>query len=75
MSVNVRNLPEVIFAIRKEFADVLRVHAGSESNPETARRFREAAAEFEAGLTKKDAQWLRTAQPKPRRPRRGIGDE
>lgn len=78
ISVNVRNLPEVLFAIRKEFADVLRGQAGAETNPVVARRFREVADEFEAGMAAQDARWVKQQAkrtPRPRRSRGGVGDD
>lgn len=59
VKIDVRNLPEVLYEIRHELVQVLRMQAGQEANPVVARRLREIAGEFEAGMAAQDARWLR----------------
>lgn len=49
LTIDVMNMPELIFHIRMEFAGVLREEADSEADPRIARRLREIAARFETG--------------------------
>lgn len=64
MQVDVRNLPDVIFEIRREMAKVLHEEAGAEANPVVARRLREVAAGFEAGVSATDRTWARRKKKK-----------
>lgn len=47
LTLDVRNLPEVIFEIRKQMADVLRAEAESTDDISLARKLHEIAADFE----------------------------
>lgn len=49
ITVDVTKLPEVLWAVRKEFAAALREEAADEQHPHTARRLNEIAAKFEVG--------------------------
>lgn len=49
LTLEVSGMPEVLAAIRKEFADMLRERAKHEEIPHTARTLIELAAAFEAG--------------------------
>lgn len=48
--VDVRNMPEMIWACRHEMAEFLRQMAESEVSNTVAERLREAATVFEAGV-------------------------
>lgn len=50
VTLSVRDMPEVLSALRESLARILREEAGAESDLRTARRLREIAAEFEVGL-------------------------
>jgi hypothetical protein len=47
VTIDVLNTPELIFRVRREFAEMLRYEADTEGNPAVARRLRELAADFE----------------------------
>lgn len=49
VTVDVLNVPELIYNVRNQCADMLREEADSEANPRIARRLRELAAAFEVG--------------------------
>ena len=51
LTVDVRNMPDLIFEVRKEMAKVLRDEAETEADPRIGRRLREIAARFEAGAS------------------------
>lgn len=51
LTIDLRGWPEVIWAIRREMAHVLREEADGEINPAVSRKLRELAAAFEAGAT------------------------
>lgn len=59
MRINVRDMPEVLYEMRHELVNILRVQAGAEAHPEVAKRLREIATEFEAGASAADARWQR----------------
>lgn len=50
VSISMRDLPEVLWEIRHEFAQVLREEAQAEASPHTACRLIEIADAFEAGV-------------------------
>jgi hypothetical protein len=52
--ISVRDMPELMAEMRVALADLLREDAGAEADPRIARRLRELAAEFEAGLSSTD---------------------
>lgn len=47
--VDVQGMPEVIFAVRKEMANLLRRESNTETHPLLSKRLRQLADEFEAG--------------------------
>ena len=49
-SLDVLNIPELIWDVRKEMADLLREEARSEGDPRIALRLEEIANVFEAGV-------------------------
>lgn len=62
MRINVRDMPEVLYEMRHELVNILRVQAGAEAHPEVAKRLREIADEFETGAAPADARWARQQQ-------------
>ena len=48
-AIDLHAMPELIWACRRELANVLRREAEAEANPIVARRLREIADRFEAG--------------------------
>lgn len=52
VNVNIQSVPEALAMIRHELAAFTRRVAGAESDPNVARRLRQIAAAFEAGLTR-----------------------
>lgn len=50
VTLSVRNMPEVLSALRESLARILREEADAEADPRVARRLREIAAEFEVGV-------------------------
>lgn len=55
VELSITGMPEVIWAIRREMADLLRQQAADET-PDVKRRMREVADVFEAGATLADSQ-------------------
>lgn len=55
LTVSVREMPQVLAECRHELAEMVRAYAGAESDPRVIRRLREAAAAFEAGVSRRDA--------------------
>lgn len=51
MKIDVMNMPELIFRVRREMANMLRTAAGAESNPVVVKRLRELSNQFETGQT------------------------
>jgi hypothetical protein len=49
IEVRIADMPEVIFALRRELAKVLKREAEAETNPLVARRLYETAEQFEIG--------------------------
>lgn len=49
ITIDVLNMPELIAAVRREMATILREEADAESDPRIARRLRALAAAFECG--------------------------
>lgn len=49
LAMDVRGIPELVSALRREMADMLREQAEAEASPHTAARLRALAAAFEAG--------------------------
>lgn len=47
--LDVTGIPEVLFGMFKQMADMLREEADSEADPRLQRKLRELAARFEAG--------------------------
>lgn len=52
--VSVRDMPEVLAEMRAELARLLVSEAGAEVSPAVAKRLREVAAGFEAGVSRVD---------------------
>ena len=59
IQLSLRDMPEVLAGMRVELAKVLREEAGEETDPRTARRLREIADYFEAGLSRADRRGMR----------------
>jgi hypothetical protein len=51
LSIDVRGIPEVIWSVRREMANLLREQADVEISPAVARRLRELADAFESGAS------------------------
>lgn len=49
LTLDIKNIPELIFEVRREMARVLREEADTEADPRMARRLRELSDRFEAG--------------------------
>jgi two-component sensor histidine kinase len=49
ITIDVKNMPEMIHSVMRECAKRLRDEADSEADPRVAQRLREIAASFEAG--------------------------
>lgn len=49
VTVDLRQVPEVLWEMRHQLAQILRVKAGAEADPRVAKRLREVAAAFETG--------------------------
>ena len=49
LSVDFSKLPDVIWMVRRELANLLRKEAETEASPLVAKRLRELAARFETG--------------------------
>lgn len=49
VSVSVRDMPEVLYEVRKELANILRRHASQHANHVFAKELRALAAVFETG--------------------------
>lgn len=50
LSIRIADMPDVLHAMIRRLADTLREEANSEAVPHTARRLRQIAADFEAGI-------------------------
>jgi hypothetical protein len=48
--LDIRQVPEVLFVMRRELAKLLLAEAGAETNPEFAVRLRTIAAVYEMGM-------------------------
>ena len=59
IQLTVREMPAVLAEMRVELAKVLREEAGEEHDLRTARRLREIADYFEAGLSRSDRRGMR----------------
>lgn len=51
VQVSITQLPEMVFRLRREMADMLRREAGTDTNPAFSKRLRELAAQFDIGAT------------------------
>lgn len=49
LTVDVKNVPEIVHALCVRMSNLLREEAEAESDPRVARKLREIAARFEAG--------------------------
>lgn len=49
LTIDIMNMPEALWSIRREMAQLLRGHADAEISVRVAARLREIATEFEVG--------------------------
>lgn len=48
--LDIRQVPEVLFVMRRELVRMLKAEAGASTNPDVAVKLREIAASFEMGM-------------------------
>jgi hypothetical protein len=50
LTVDIRQVPEILFVMRRELVRMLRAEAGAETNPEFAVKLRAIANAYEVGM-------------------------